>query len=91
MLYLITYNIQKEKDYLPFYNAIKNTGVWWHYIDSSWIIRTTDSAQTIYNKISPYIDQGKDYLLIIKINADVGNKQGLLPTKAWEWLNTNNN
>ena len=68
MMYIITYNINKEKDYTLFFNAIQNSGTWWHYIESTWIISTPNTAQTIYNKISPYINSETDFLLIIKID-----------------------
>lgn len=90
MLFLITYNISKDKDYLGFYNAIKTAGTaWWHYIDNAWIIKTSENVGAIYDKLEPHINKENDNLLIIKIDPAVGNKQGWLPKKAWDWINTN--
>lgn len=89
MLYLITYNIDKEKDYKNLYDAIKNAGqAWWHYIDSTWIIKSSENVGNIYRQLQPHIDKS-DNLLIIKIDPSRGSKQGWLPKKAWDWINTN--
>ena len=90
MLYLITYYINKDKDHTSLHNAIKNAGeAWWHYIDTTWIIKTTESATEISNRLLPYIEKPDDSLLVIKVDPSVGNKQGWLPQKAWDWINEN--
>lgn len=87
MLYLITYEINKEKDHDALYEAIKACGTWWHYLDSAWIVKTDKSATDIQAKLLPHIDRVDDSLLIIKI--DGSERGGLLPKKAWEWLKRN--
>ena len=85
--YLITYELRNDsKDYSGLYQAIKNiSGSWWHYLDSTWIIKGTSlTAHQIFEQLKPYIDIEKDSILIIKI--DITNKQGWLSKKAWEWL-----
>jgi len=89
MIYLITYTISKNRDYTPLYDAIKNSGTWWHYIDSSWIVKSDDTANTIFQRLKPLIDQKDDYLLVIKV--DPSSRQGWLPRKAWDWFRNNSN
>lgn len=87
MLYIITYSLNnKSKDYSNLYNKIKENGLWWHYIDSSWIIKSSRDANTIANELLPFIETS-DNLLVIKI--DPTNKQGWLPKDAWDWINRN--
>lgn len=85
--YLITYDLKnKLRNYDDLYVAIKNLGDWWHYLDSTWIIKTnlTSSSQ-----IWPYLVEHittTDRLLIIKIDPD--DKWGWLSQDAWDWLNS---
>lgn len=87
MLYLITYSISKNKDYTALYDAIKSYDTWWHYIDSTWIVKTTDSVETIAEKLNPLIDSVNNSLLVVKI--DPSERQGWLPKKAWDWIRNN--
>ena len=85
--YLITYELKNPgRDYSGLYNTIKSLGLWWHYLASTWIIKssTTLSAREISDRLVPHIDSN-DYLLVIKI--DTTDSQGWLPQDAWDWLN----
>lgn len=82
--YLITYELNnKSKDYIDLYNKIK-TYSWWHYIESTWIIKTDKDANTINTSLRPFIDESSDFLLVVKIENS--ERQGWLPKKAWDWL-----
>jgi len=84
MLYLITYELSKDKDYTSLYDAIKEYGTWWHYIESAWIIKTDETVSEISRKLTRYLDEKDDSLLVIKIDPSL--RQGWLPKKAWEWI-----
>lgn len=88
MLVLITYDLkQPERNYDTMYEAIKQCGTaWWHYLESVWIVNTHSTPQECYNRIKPNMDDN-DYLFIVDITKQ--NRQGWLPTKAWEWLKEN--
>lgn len=88
MLLLITYELSDaNKDYKPFYNAIKSAGSsWWHYLDNTWIINASMSPRECSNLIRPYLED-KDHLLVVDITNQA--RQGWLPSKAWEWLRNN--
>ena len=73
------------RDYSGLYEAIKATGKWWHYLDSTWIVVTTETAGEIWRRLSTHVDKN-DYLLIIEIT---NNAQGWLPKEAWEWIHAN--
>jgi hypothetical protein len=84
--YLITYDLKtKGRDYSPLYEALKALGPWWHYLDASWLIKTTDSPSTIWKRLAPHITRN-DFVLIIEVRD---NAQGWLPPKAWEWIHAN--
>lgn len=73
------------RDYSGLYEAIKNSGKWWHYLDSTWIIATNENASQIWTRLANHIDKN-DYLLVIEV---VDNVQGWLPKDAWQWIRTN--
>jgi len=71
-------------DYTPFYDALKSSADrWWHYIDSTWIVETSLSADSYAKLLIPHIFS-TDQLLVAKLN---GQYQGWLPEDAWKWLN----
>lgn len=88
MLVLITYDLkQPDRDYATLYESIKQCGsVWWHYLDSVWIIRTDLSPAQCFERVHPNMDNN-DYLFIVDITQR--SRQGWLPTDAWEWIKTN--
>lgn len=67
--YLITYDLKKPgQNYSQLYDAIKALGPWWHYMSSTWIIKSDIfTANDISHRLIPYIDR-VDNLLIVKIS-----------------------
>lgn len=89
MVYFITYDLNKTgKDYEGVYQAIKDasTGVWCHYWESSWLIKSTlTSADAVFAKIKPHLDTN-DRCIVIEV---VNNKQGWLTSDQWDYINNN--
>lgn len=84
MVYLITYDLNKPgQNYEELYKAVKALGGWWHYLDSTWLVDTTLSAQQVSDRLVAHIDKN-DRLLVIRVTSDY---QGWLTNKAWEWIN----
>ena len=73
------------RDYSRLYDEIKRSSKWWHYLDSTWIVITNESAQQIWNRLAKHIDKN-DYILIVEI---LDNVQGWLPKDAWKWIRAN--
>lgn len=86
MVYLVTYDLNKPgKDYTGLYQAIKDAsdGNWWHYLDSTWLIRTqSSSANAVFQKIQPHLDSN-DRCLVIEVTR---NYQGWLDKDAWDYI-----
>ncbi len=84
MIYAINYDLKKPgQNYNALYDAIKGCGVWWHYLDSTWLVDTTLTAAAIWQRIKPHAD-ANDIILIIGVTND---SSGCLPKDAWEWIN----
>ncbi len=89
MIYLITYDLKKPgKDYTSLHNTIKTASTWWHYLESTWIIKTDRPVEYWSDKIRSITD-GNDNFLIVDITQQ--KRQGWLPQKAWEWIRKNDN
>ncbi|MCL4874202.1 hypothetical protein KJ039_08980 [bacterium] len=84
--YAINYDLKAPgRNYDALYDEIKKTGRWWHYLESTWLVSTTETAEQIWNRIGKHIDKN-DYMLIIEVR---NNTQGWLPKDAWDWINAN--
>ena len=82
-VFVVTYELnQKNKDYSRFYGELKKTRTWWHYLESTWLLHTDETAKDIFHRLAPYIDE-QDHLLIIEAGHD---RHGWLPKKAWPWI-----
>ena len=87
MLYMISYDLKTPgRDYSLLYEAIKSYSVWWHYLDSTWIIKSTLPAKEIANFLHQKIDVN-DYLIVVDITGM--QRDGWLPKKAWDWITAN--
>ncbi|MFA5838432.1 MAG: hypothetical protein WC849_00635 [Candidatus Paceibacterota bacterium] len=85
--YLITYDLKNKniRNYESLYSAIKKLGPWWHYLDSTWIIKTNLNSQQIWSYLGNHIITN-DYLLIVKIESK--DRWGWLSQDAWTWLDS---
>ena len=83
-VYCISYDLNKSgKDYKGLIEELKRSNSWWHYLKSTWLIYTNESASAIWDRISSHVDSD-DYALIIQVGKD---HQGWLPKDAWDWIN----
>jgi hypothetical protein len=83
MVYLVSYDLRKPgQDYKGLFAELEASSSWWHYLASTWLIATSESANELYNRLQKNLDRG-DRLLIIQAGTDM---QGWLPKKAWEWI-----
>ena len=84
MLYSINYDLKGPKaDYEPLLSSIKALGVWWHYLDSMWLVVSQDDVRTLYSRLSPNLRKG-DCLIILNVTDSA--YYGILPRDAWPWI-----
>ena len=82
-IYSVSYDLRKPgRDYTLLHKKIKDLGAWWHYLDSTWLVKTSKSAEQIAESLRAAIDQN-DRLLVINVGRDYA---GWLENEAWEWL-----
>ncbi|MGN7157879.1 hypothetical protein ACTHRK_17495 [Dietzia cercidiphylli] len=67
---LIAYDLNSPgQKYDDLIDAIKGLGAWWHHLDSTWLVRTSSSAEEVRDKLKKYIDNG-DELLVVDVTGD---------------------
>ncbi len=78
--YLITYDLkQPGRNYQDLYNAIKSYGTWGKINNSTWLIKTSDSAVQIRDYLLSYLDYN-DSLFVVKVEREA----------AWRNVKANN-
>jgi hypothetical protein len=82
-VYVVSYELGKNKSHIGLFEQLKASSRWWHYIDSTWLIATEENAEQLYNRLRPHLDKEEDSILVIEAGAD---REGWLPKKAWEWI-----
>ncbi len=86
MVYLVTYQFRPwapgRKAQLE--RAIASTYEWAHGIDNTWLIRSQENAQAIYNRLAPFLTTS-DYIMVVRITRQA-DYQGWLPEELWTWL-----
>ena len=82
-IYLVAYDFPGPSEkYSELFNELKNSRRWWHYIDAVWLLSTDESADEIFERLEPSLDD--DISLFI---TEIGNdRQGWLPERAWKWI-----
>jgi len=82
-VFVVSYDLNKAgQDYKGLYEELKRSTNWWHYLDSTWLIYTSESANGLFQRIKKHIDNN-DSVFIVEVN---NNYSGRLSEKAWEWI-----
>ena len=82
-VYNVSYDLNKSgKDYKGLHDELKSTSEYFHLLDSTWLLHTSESAHQIWERLKEHVDSN-DRILIAQITS---NKQGWLSKAAWEWL-----
>lgn len=83
-VYCVSYDLKKAgQNYTALHEELKKSPGWWHELDSTWLVSTTETAQQLSDRLVKHIDQN-DRLLVIKV---VRAYQGWLSESAWKWIN----
>lgn len=86
--YLVGYDLNTPgQNYEELYEAIKAIGSkWWHYLDSTWLVKHDGPATDLRDALAPHIDSN-DELLIVKLSGE-GAWKGF-SEKGSKWLKDN--
>lgn len=85
---LIGYDLNKSgQNYEDLIEQLKAYPNWWHYLDSTWLIRTDDSHTVVRNALKEHIDSN-DELLVIDVTGDAAAWTGFAG-EAGQWIKDN--
>jgi hypothetical protein len=85
--YMVGYDLNKPlQNYTELITAIKAYDTWWHHLDSTWIIKTDETAAQIRDNLTKHID-ANDELLVAKIGAPAAWRG--FNEKGSQWLKDN--
>ena len=85
---LIGYDLNRSgQDYDELIDALKSYPRWWHYLDSTWLIKTELSATAVRNTLGKLID-ANDELLVVNVSNDPWASKGF-NAKGTDWLRNN--
>jgi len=83
-VYLVSYDLKGIfRANEPFYAELKQTGLWWHYLESTWLIATTESGAQLWNRLRAHLSPS-DRIIVMEIVRR--EHHGWLPKEAWNWI-----
>lgn len=70
--YIVSYDLNKPRandDYKNLIEQLKTYAKWWHYLDSTWVIQSTQTSAQIRDTLRAYVDSG-DELLVARLTGE---------------------
>ena len=85
MALLVSYDLVggQARDYAGLHAELMKTG-WWHHLESTWILDTSETPDQMYERLMPYLHE-HDRVLVLSLPAGIG-RQGWLPADGWTWI-----
>jgi hypothetical protein len=85
---LVGYDLDSPgQNYDDLIAAIKEAGAWWHYLDSTWLVKTQLTAIELRDNLTEHIDTN-DELLVIEVTGDAAAWIGF-DDEGNQWLKDN--
>ena len=85
--YVVGYDLNKPgQNYTELIKALQAYPDWWHYLDSTWVIKTNKTTTQIRDDLKQHID-ASDELLVVRLSGE-GAWTGFVE-KASNWLLAN--
>ncbi len=81
---LVGYDLHRPgQNYQSLIEALKRTA-WWHHLDSTWLVRTTETPVELRDRLLPHIDSN-DTLLVIDVTSRAAAWVGINSSGS-EWI-----
>ena len=85
---LVAYDLNRPgQNYPALYEALEAVPLWWHYLDSTWLLRTEESAIQVRDRLMRHIDGG-DELLIVDVTGAEAAWSGF-DQRSSQWIRDN--
>jgi len=85
---LVGYDLNRPgQNYTGLYKALKAVPLWWHHLDSTWLLRTEETAVQLRDRLRAHIDVG-DELLVIDVSSRAAAWNGF-SERGGQWIKNN--
>nr|WP_321026305.1 hypothetical protein [Clostridium neonatale] len=85
-VYMISYDLNKPgQNYSKVHEDIESLGVWCHYLDSTYLVKSYYSIFDAEKIVTQHLDSS-DKLIICEIDKPV---RGWLSNDNWNWIHSN--
>jgi hypothetical protein len=85
---LVGYDLNRPgQNYPGLVEALKATPLWWHYLDSTWLLRAEESAAQVRDRLKQCVDAG-DELLVVDVTGTEAAWAGF-NERASQWIRDN--
>jgi hypothetical protein len=85
---LVGYDLNRPgQNYTGLIDALKAVPLWWHHLDSTWLLRTEETASELRDRLRPYVDAG-DELLVIDVTSCAAAWSGFAE-RGGQWIKDN--
>jgi hypothetical protein len=82
---LVGYDLNRPgQNYQQLYKALKSNSLWWHHLDSTWLLRTHETAVQMRDRLKVHIDAG-DELLVLDVTGDAAAWTGF-SERGGQWI-----
>jgi len=85
-IYIINYDLRKQRDYDSLYQAIRSYQDYTHVLDSMWIIVTSSSSLLIRDHLAKNMDKD-DGLIVAQVTGEAAWRE--LGDDVYYWLKQN--
>lgn len=85
---LIGYDLNAPgRDYNDLIEHLETYPQWWHYLDSTWLIKTSEAPSAVRDRIGKFLD-ANDELLVLDVTSAPAAWQGF-EKRPSEWIKSN--
>lgn len=85
---LVGYDLNRPgQNYAGLIAALKAVPLWWHHLDSTWLLRTEETHLQLRDRLLPHIDVG-DELLVIDVSGQAAAWMGF-DERGSQWIRDN--
>jgi hypothetical protein len=85
---MVGYDLNRPgQEYAELIEKLKSYPKWWHYLDSTWLIKANLTHIQLRDQLTPYLDTN-DELLVIDVSGDAAAWRGF-SHDASQWIKDN--
>lgn len=85
---LVGYDLNRPgQNYAGLIDALKAVPLWWHHLDSTWLLRTEETATELRDRLRLHVDAG-DELLVIDVTSSAAAWSGF-SERGGQWIKHN--